>query len=296
MRLCRFDFEQSDQNRLGIVEGDDVLDVTAALDAIPPQRWPMPPGDLLIRYLPAVRARAESLRATAPRLKLADVRLLSPVANPSKIPAAPVNYRAHEAEAAADPATFHGQQVARIQEVGLFLKANSSLVGPSQGVVINHPDRRTDHEIELAVIIGTRCHRASRDTAMSFVAGYAIALDMTLRGKQERSLRKSCDGFSVLGPWLVTADEIADPGHLAMSLSVGNELRQQANTADLVIDIPDLIVMASDYYTLEPGDIIMTGTPDGVGPVRVGDEMVCRIEGIGEMRVPVVAPVIAPVS
>ena len=289
MRLCRFDLDQPGENRLGIVEDDSVFDVTAALEAIPAQRWPLPQGDLLIRHLDAVRARAEILRATAPRLALADVRLLSPVANPSKIPAAPVNYRAHEAEAAADPATFHGQQVARIQEVGLFLKANSSLVGASEGVPIDHPDRRTDHEIELAVIIGRQCRGATRQNAMSYVAGYAIGLDMTLRGKQERSLRKSCDGFSVLGPWLVTADEIPDPGHLAMTLSVGNELRQQANTADLVIDIPDLIVMASTYYTLEPGDIIMTGTPDGVGPVRAGDEMICRIEGIGEMRVPVFA-------
>ena len=289
MRLCRFDLDQPGENRLGIVEDDSVFDVTAALEAIPAQRWPLPQGDLLIRHLDAVRARAESLRATAPRLALADVRLLSPVANPSKIPAAPVNYRAHEAEAAADPATFHGQQVARIQEVGLFLKASSSLVGASEGVPIDHPDRRTDHEIELAVIIGRQCRGATRQNAMSYVAGYAIGLDMTLRGKQERSLRKSCDGFSVLGPWLVTADEIPDPGHLAMTLSVGNELRQQANTADLVIDIPDLIVMASTYYTLEPGDIIMTGTPDGVGPVRAGDEMICRIEGIGEMRVPVFA-------
>ncbi len=284
MRLCRFN-----NDRLGLVEGDEVLDVTAALDAIPAQRWPLPPGDLLIRHLDAVRARAESLRATARRMPLAGLHLNSPIANPTKIPAAPVNYKAHEAEAAADPATFHGQQVARIQEVGLFLKANSSLVGASDGVPINHPDRRTDHEIELAVIIGKQARKVSREEAMSHVAGYAIGLDMTLRGKQERSLRKSCDGFTVLGPWFVTADEIARPGALEMKLMVGNEMRQHANTRDLVIDIPDLIVMASSYYTLEPGDIIMTGTPEGVGPVKIGDEMVCWIEEIGEMRVPVIA-------
>jgi 2-keto-4-pentenoate hydratase/2-oxohepta-3-ene-1,7-dioic acid hydratase in catechol pathway len=139
------------------------------------------------------------------------------------------------------------------------------------------------------VIIGKQCRKATRESAMSYVAGYAIGLDMTLRGKQERSLRKSCDGFTVLGPWLVTADEIATPGELEMILRIGNETRQHANTRDLVIDIPDLIVMASSYYTLEPGDIIMTGTPEGVGPVKVGDEMVCSIAEIGEMVVPVLA-------
>ena len=110
---------------------------------------------------------------------------------------------------------------------------------------------------------------------------------MTLRGKEERSLRKSLDGFTVLGPYFVTADEIPNPGELQMTLMVGNELRQSANTRDLVIDIPGLIEMASSFYTLLPGDIIMTGTPEGVGPVKAGDEMVCTIEQIGEMRVAV---------
>ena len=122
---------------------------------------------------------------------------------------------------------------------------------------------------------------------MRHVAGYAIGLDMTLRGKEERSLRKSLDGFTVLGPYFVTADEIPNPGELQMTLMVGNELRQSANTRDLVIDIPGLIEMASSFYTLLPGDIIMTGTPEGVGPVKAGDEMVCTIEQIGEMRVAV---------
>jgi 2-keto-4-pentenoate hydratase/2-oxohepta-3-ene-1,7-dioic acid hydratase in catechol pathway len=93
----------------------------------------------------------------------------------------------------------------------------------------------------------------------------------------------------VLGPWLVTADEIPDPSNLEMKLMVGNELRQHANTRDLVIDIPGLIEMATQFYTLVPGDIIMTGTPEGVGPVRAGDEMLCTIEKVGEMRVAVVA-------
>lgn len=284
MRLCRFN-----DNRLGLVQGEDVLDVSAALDVLPAVRWPLPQGDLLIANLDKLRPAIEAAAATAPRLKLAAVKLLSPIANPSKIPAAPVNYRAHEAEAAADPATFHGQHVQRITDVGLFLKSNSSLVGASEGIAITHPERRTDHEIELAVIIGASGHKIARDDAMRHVAGYAIGLDMTLRGKEERSLRKSLDGFTVLGPYFVTADEIPNPGELQMTLMVGNELRQSANTRDLVIDIPGLIEMASSFYTLLPGDIILTGTPEGVGPVRAGDVMVCWIEQIGEMRVPVKA-------
>ena len=282
MRLCRFN-----DNRLGLVQGEDVLDVSAALDVLPAVRWPLPQGDVLIANLDKLRPAIEAAATTAPRLKLADLTLLSPIANPSKIPAAPVNYRAHEAEAAADPATFHGQHVQRITDVGLFLKSNSSLVGASEGIAITHPERRTDHEIELAVIIGTKGHKIARDDAMRHVAGYAIGLDMTLRGKEERSLRKSLDGFTVLGPYFVTADEIPNPGELQMTLMVGNELRQSANTRDLVIDIPGLIEMASSFYTLLPGDIIMTGTPEGVGPVKAGDEMVCTIEQIGEMRVAV---------
>lgn len=284
MRLCRYD-----DNRLGLIEGGDVIDVTPALETLPAARWPLPPGDLLIRHLDRVREAAERLKPKAPRRPLAEARLLSPVANPTKIPAAPVNYRKHLAEAQADPATFHAHHLKQIEEVGLFLKATSSLVGPSEGVRLRHLDRRNDHELELAVVIGRTADRVSRNEAMSCIAGYAIGFDMTVRGPEERSLRKSIDSYTVLGPWLVTADEIADPANLELELSVNGERRQKANTRDLVIGIPRLIEWASSYYTLHPGDVILTGTPEGVGPVKPGDVMVARIEGIGEMRVPVAA-------
>jgi 2-keto-4-pentenoate hydratase/2-oxohepta-3-ene-1,7-dioic acid hydratase in catechol pathway len=229
MRLCRFN-----DNRLGLVEGEDVFDVTAALSVLPALHWPVPLGDALITHLDKIIPAVRDAKAGAEKFKLSDLHLLSPIANPSKIPAAPVNYLAHEAEAAADPATFHGQQVAKIQNVGLFLKSCSSLVGASDGVEIAHPERRTDHEIELACII-----------------------------------------------------EIGDPAGLDMLITVNGETRQHANTRDLVIDVPGLIEMASRFYTLLPGDIIMTGTPDGVAPVKPGDEMVCTIDKIGEMRVKV---------
>jgi len=120
-----------------------------------------------------------------------------------------------------------------------------------------------------------------------YVAGYAIGLDMTIRGPEERSLRKSVDSYCVLGPWLVTSDEIADPNRLTLSITVNGEPRQKANTQDLVLGLGMLVELASSFYTLLPGDIILTGTPEGVGPVRPGDVMDAAIDGIGAMRVEV---------
>jgi 2-keto-4-pentenoate hydratase/2-oxohepta-3-ene-1,7-dioic acid hydratase in catechol pathway len=110
---------------------------------------------------------------------------------------------------------------------------------------------------------------------------------MTVRGPEERSFRKSVDSFAVVGPWVVTADELTDPSALAIELSVNGEPRQRANTRDLIVDVPGLIEMASRFYALLPGDIILTGTPAGVGPVVPGDVIVASIEGIGSMRVQV---------
>jgi len=282
MRLCRFN-----SNRLGVVQGDQVFDVTEALDVLPSVSYPLPQVDPLIANLDRVRARIDELLPAASSCALADVTLLSPVANPGKLVAAPVNYRKHLEEARADAEIHHNNQVAEIQRVGLFLKATSSLVGPSEGVALRHTDRRNDHEIELAVVIGKAGSRISREDAWSHVAGYCIGLDMTVRGPEERSLRKSIDSYSVLGPWLVTADEIADATQLDFWLTVNGEPRQRANTRDLVIGIPELIEFASAFYTLHEGDVLYTGTPEGVGPVQPGDVIVANIEGIGEMRVSV---------
>jgi 2-keto-4-pentenoate hydratase/2-oxohepta-3-ene-1,7-dioic acid hydratase in catechol pathway len=237
----------------------------------------------LVALLPLLAEEA----ASAPAIPIEDAVLHAPVAWPGKLVAAPVNYADHLAEARADPGTFAPAQVKRIHEVGLFLKATSSLVGCSGGIVIGKPDRRTDHEIELAVVIGKTAHHVPRNAAMAYVAGYAIGLDITVRGGEERSMRKSIDTYSVLGPWMVTADEIADPGVLDFSLSVNGEIRQQSNTRHLVIDVPGLIEMASSWYRLEPGDVIFTGTPAGVGPILPGDVLTAWIDKIGAMEVAV---------
>ena len=283
MKICRFN-----DNRLGIVEGDAVLDVTPALDAIPPMRYPAPLGDQLLERLPEVLARVRDLKGTAPRLKLADLTLLSPVGNPTKIVNAPINYVKHITESNADPNIKHGRtNITHISDWGLFLKATSSLVGFGSEVRLLYPDRRNDHELELAVVIGKRGRNIAEKDARSHIAGYALGLDMTTRGKELLSWRKSAETYAVLGPWLVTADEVADPNALDLVLKVNGEVRQSANTRDLVYNVDKLISWASEKYVLHPGDIILTGTPEGVGPVQPGDVMNCYIQGVGEadMRV-----------
>ena len=284
MRLCRFG-----KDRLGVVEGSNVRDVTAALDVLPACRYPLPRHDLLMANLGQVMARVKAIVQDAPPVPLTGVKLLSPVANPGKLIAAPVNYQKHLDEVKGD-VQIHANNPGHtltIQSAGLFLKATSSLVGPSEGVAIRMPDRRTDHEVELAVVIGREGGRISRANALDHVAGYSIGLDITIRGSEDRSFRKSPDGFSVLGPWIVTADEIPDPGALDLEIAVNGEQRQKSNTRYLILSVPELIELASSFYTLYPGDVIYTGTPEGVSPIEPGDEVVATIERIGTMRVAV---------
>ncbi len=284
MRLCRFD-----ENRLGVVSGDALRDVTGALAKLPAVAYPFPRHDALIAHLDRLRPEIERLAAQAEPLPLERVRLLSPVANPGKVIAAPVNYRKHLEEALADKGIHHGNLVQEIHKAGMFLKAPSAVVGPGEGVRLVHLDRRNDHEVELAVVIGRQGRNIRREDAMAHVAGYCIGLDMTIRGPEERSLRKSPDSYCVLGPWLVTPDEIGDPGRLGVSIKVNDELRQDANTSDLILSVAELIAWGSSFYTLHPGDVLLTGTPQGVGPVRPGDVMLASIERIGAMRVSVSA-------
>ncbi len=284
MRLCRFD-----ENRLGVVDGANVLDVTAALDVVPAFRYPLPPYDPLLANLDRVKDRIQAIRDSAPSVPLASVRLLSPVANPTKIIAAPVNYQKHLDEVKGDRQLHQGNQAhtITIQKAGLFLKACSSLVGPGEGIALRHLNRRNDHEVELALAIGKKGNNISRAEALNYVAGYAIALDITIRGTEDRSFRKSPDSYTVFGPWLVTADEIPDPGDLDLKISVNGEVRQSSNTKYLILGVAELIELASSFYTLYPGDIISTGTPEGVSPIVPGDRIAATVEKIGTMTVDV---------
>jgi 2-keto-4-pentenoate hydratase/2-oxohepta-3-ene-1,7-dioic acid hydratase in catechol pathway len=270
MRLCRFG-----NNQLGLVNGDQVRDVTAALDELPAYRYPFPPGDMLIANLEKVGRRARAIANDSAPVPIDRLQLLSPVANPDKIIGAPMNYRTGQDETA----------VASALAIGLFLKANGSLSGPGEGIALRMMERQIDHEVELGVVIGKQGANISRDRALEHVAGYAVALDITPHGKEERSLRKSCETYSVLGPWLVTADEIPDPQNLNLQLDVNGVRRQEGNTSQMIRDVAAMIEYASSFYTLYPGDIFLSGTPAGVGPMKPGDELVATIEKVGTMRV-----------
>jgi 2-keto-4-pentenoate hydratase/2-oxohepta-3-ene-1,7-dioic acid hydratase in catechol pathway len=262
-----------------------VRDVTAALSRLPAVAYPLPRHDLLIANLDLLRPEFETLARKSPPVM--PKRLLAPVANPGKIIAAPVNYTKHLEEALADKGIHHGNLVGEIRKVGMFLKATSAVVGPGEGVRLIHTDRRNDHEVELAIVIGKAAKNVAAAEASRYIAGYCIGLDMTIRGPEERSLRKSPDSYCVLGPWLVTTDELPDPGNLAISISVNGQLRQDAHTSDLILKVGELVAWGSSFYTLHPGDVILTGTPQGVGAVKPGDVMEASLERVGKMRVEV---------
>jgi 2-keto-4-pentenoate hydratase/2-oxohepta-3-ene-1,7-dioic acid hydratase in catechol pathway len=278
MKICRFNAD-----RIGVVVDDAVYDATRLLDTRP--RWPLPPCDWVVQQLPGLLPRIEREYRELPQLELAALRLESPVANPGKIIGAPINYQAHIEEANRDSTIHQGKTFTSLDRFGLFLKAGSSLIGPSDSVRLRFPERRSDHEVELAVIIGTEARFVSRAHALEHVLGYCIGLDMTVRGPEFPDYRKSIDTYTVLGPWLVTADEIGDPGSLELSLRVNGEFRQRSSTRRMIFDVPRLIEYASQFYTLHPGDVILTGTPEGVSQVQPGDLMHAHIERIGEMQV-----------
>jgi 2,4-didehydro-3-deoxy-L-rhamnonate hydrolase len=281
MRLCRFD-----DGKYGIVRNDAVHDVTAVVDRIVRRAGGGVRGDPVVARLDEIKAAVADAE-TYQAYPLSSVELLSPVANPSKLVAAPTNYRAHIAEMAADKSVSNPGLPKDIGQAGLFLKANSALVGPSAGVALRFPERRNDHEVEFVVVIGRAGSDIPEERALDHVAGYTLGLDMTLRGPEDRSFRKSIDTYAVLGPWLVTADEIADPDNVDFSLAVNGEVRQDANTSDLIYGIAKLIAYGSSFYTLLPGDVIYTGSPEGVSPVKPDDVMVARSPAIGSMEVAV---------
>jgi 2,4-diketo-3-deoxy-L-fuconate hydrolase len=285
MKICRYD-----DDKLGVVIGDMVHDVTKAQDEIrAAARYDMM-GDAVIAALPQWRQRLQDLAAKAPGKPVSGVKLLSPVARPSKAMAAPVNYAKHVAEMAVrtDIRTEEQKQTKRpskIAEQGIFLKALSAIVGASEGIPIRFPDRINEHELELVIVIGKKGSDIPKEKALDYVAGYALGFDMTTRGSEDRSFRKSIDGYAPIGPWLVTADEFGDPGTVTATLHVNDELRQTAETKDLIFDVPTLIAFASAFYTLHPGDVFFTGSPAGVGPVKPGDVLRARCNRIGMLEI-----------
>jgi 2-keto-4-pentenoate hydratase/2-oxohepta-3-ene-1,7-dioic acid hydratase in catechol pathway len=275
MKIARFN-----GGRIGIVVGDTIRDVTAAA-GIDPAEWP-PVGPLrLIANFATLRDKLVAAAQTAPAMPLDEARLETPVPWPNKVIAYPTNYRDHAAEMAS---------TTRADLQGYFLKANSSLSGPNDPIELpDVPDREVHHECEIALVIGKQGRQIPAERAMEYVFGYSCLLDITIRGKEERVMRKSFDTFTPVGPWIATAEEIPDPTDLGMRLWVNGQKRQEATTKDLIVDIAQMIALASSASTLYPGDLIATGTPAGVGPIRVGDRVTIEVDHVGRMSVAVVA-------
>ncbi|WP_141577667.1 fumarylacetoacetate hydrolase family protein [Actinomadura sp. WMMA1423] len=221
------------------------------------------------------------LTFTGQRLPLTDVRLLAPIL-PSKIIAIGKNYADHVREMGGDEPPA---------EPVLFSKPSTAVIGP--GEAIAYPQKlseRVDHEGELAVVIGRMCREVPASRAAEVILGYTCANDVTARDLQAKdgqwTRAKGFDTFCPIGPWIETE---VDPADLAISTTVNGEVRQDARTSLLLHDIPALVEYVSQVMTLLPGDVILTGTPAGVGPLEIGDEVTVTIENIGSLTNRVVA-------
>jgi 2-keto-4-pentenoate hydratase/2-oxohepta-3-ene-1,7-dioic acid hydratase in catechol pathway len=175
-----------------------------------------------------------------------------------------------------------------LNQFGVFLKAPNSIIGPGHSLSLpGLAGQEIHHESELAVVIGKSGKSITDADAMSRVLGYTIAIDVTVRGEGDRSRRQSYDGFTPVGPWMVTADEIRGPHNLDIKLWVDNDLKQDVNTSDLLVKIPGIIAYASEVMTLNPGDLISTGALPGVGEIHAAETMVAEISKIGRLEIPV---------
>lgn len=261
--------------RLGRLQDDRIQDLTDWAFATSPRRT----EDPMIAFIHAAQTGAEP---EGPWQSARDVRWRAPLHEPGKIIAAAANYWEHTREM--NPGQ---ERLGGIHEKGFFLKAPSSIVGPGEAVRIPFADRRTDPEAELGVVIGRTARGIAPGDVPAHVFGYTCLLDITMRGKEDRGLRKSFDTFTPLGPWIATREEVPDPNGLAIRCRVNGELRQDGNTRDMILAVPELIAWISRVMTLHPGDVVATGTPKGVAPIAPGDRIEVEIERIGTLAVDV---------
>jgi 2-keto-4-pentenoate hydratase/2-oxohepta-3-ene-1,7-dioic acid hydratase in catechol pathway len=281
MRLATFTHEGT--TRIGVVDGDEIVDLAAAAPELPTE---------MVAFLEAGEPALKTARAavgTGPRLSLADVHLEAPISRPPKFLAVGLNYADHVRESGID-APKHPT---------IFNKQSTCVTGPADPIHVPRASHVLDYEGELGFVIGKRCRHVSREDAPSVIAGYTIVDDVTVRDWQLRiptwTMGKSFDTHGPTGPWIVTPDEIGDPHALRLRTWVNDELRQDSNTKELIFDCFALVEHFSTAFTLEPGDVIATGTPSGVGiamkPPKLlvaGDVVRIEIEGIGSIENPVI--------
>jgi len=268
MRLVTFQVEVGSTPQAGVISGNQVIGLGK---------------DML-----SVVAAATNTAITGPAYDLAAVKLLAPIPRPPKFICVGMNYRDHAREAGVDIPSIPT----------IFSKFSNVVIGPGAPIVLPKNSTRPDYEAEFAFVIGPGGRHIPAARAMDHVFGYTIVNDVSARDHQTTTsqwlISKSFDTFAPMGPWIVTRDEIADPHALDLTLEIGGQILQHSNTRELVFGIPALIEYISSVVTLEPGDIVATGTPAGVGFARKpprylqpGDEVVIRIQDIGELRNPV---------
>jgi len=282
MKLITFTYQH--QTRVGAVVDDTVIDGLADTD-IP---------DTMIEFLSAGTAALQAMQQLIDsgehRLALVEVQLHAPVPRPPKYMAIALNYADHIAETGKD----------RPEYPTFFTKQSTCVIGAGAEIQMPKVSDKLDYEGELAFVIGQRCRHVSVENAHEVIAGFMIANDVSVRDWQARSptmmIGKSFDTCGPLGPWLVTSDEILDPHHLSLKTWVDDELRQNANTAEMLFNCYEMVAYLSTAMTLEVGDVISTGTPSGVGVkmtprgyLKVGQTVRIAIEGIGELVNTVIA-------
>jgi 2-keto-4-pentenoate hydratase/2-oxohepta-3-ene-1,7-dioic acid hydratase in catechol pathway len=277
MRLATF--SRGEGLGIGVVAGDDVVDLAAAAPALPRDMT------AFLAAGPEAIAAARKAAAAGPRLRLADVRLAAPVPRPPKFLAIGLNYADHVRESGLEPPPFPV----------FFNKQQTCVTGPYDPIHLPRASSLLDYEGELAFVIGRRCRHVPRARAHEVIAGYLVANDVSVRDWQLRTptmtMGKSFDTHGPLGPWLVTPDEVGDPHALELRTWVNGELRQHSSTRELIYDCFAQIEHLTTAFTLEPGDVITTGTPSGVGGamkpprfLQAGDVVRIEIERIGAIE------------
>lgn len=280
MKLARF--TRDGKTAIGKIVGEQIVDLSAFTGGHGSMRQ-------FLADLPSRRSAVEA--ASEPAWPLSSVQLEAPIDDPQKFLAIGMNYQAH-----ADEAARAGIPIPKTQL--WFNKQVSCIAGPNDKVVLPSVSDQLDYEGELAYVIGTRCRKVKREDALSVVAGYLICNDFSVRDWQHRSptytLGKSFDTHGVIGPWITTADEVPDPRSLLLRLTVNGKEKQRSLTDDLIYKIEDQIAHLSTVMTLEPGDVITTGTPAGVAAVdqswlKPGDVVRVEIDGLGSIENTIVA-------
>jgi 2-keto-4-pentenoate hydratase/2-oxohepta-3-ene-1,7-dioic acid hydratase in catechol pathway len=283
MKLCTFTHESA--ARVGVVTDDGVADLAAAAPELPREM-----SALLAAGPEALRRAASAAAGARSRVPLASVSFCAPVLRPPKFLAIGLNYADHVAEAGLE----------RPQVPTVFNKQSTCVAGPRDPVHLPRASQALDYEGELGFVIGRRCRHVPRERAPAAIAGYLVVNDLSVRDWQLRTptwtMGKSFDTHGPIGPWITTGDEIGDPHALRLRTWVNGDLRQDSSTRHLIFDCFALVEHLSTAFTLEPGDVVSTGTPGGVGFARrppqllkVGDRVRVEIEGLGGLDNEVIA-------